>query len=401
MASDASSQEITINIKGPSELKLQITISTVKTVLELKQAIAARSDVPAERQRLIYSGRVLKDDDQLSTYKIQSSHTIHMVKGVARTGGPSTQTSTTPQQLPAMQAGQNPHDPLTLLNSHMGFGAMAGLNPFSDMGLNPNDPNMMQTMMNSPQFMQQITSLLANPEILDQLIAANPQLAAMGPQVRAAFQSPQFRELLANPERLQQIMQMANTFRQAGINPMSNPFGGSSLLDFPPPGSPSAPGTPTATTTNNTATANPTQPPGSPGATGTTTTATTPAQPQPFNLFAAAAGARANPIGLGSPGTGIRGQQSPTSPFAFDPALMQQLFGSGNGGMGGLGGLGGLGGSTAPADARPPEERFEVQLRQLQEMGFTNAAQNIRALQATGGNVHSAIEYILSGGGLL
>jgi len=41
---------------GPSELKLQITITTDKTVLELKQAIAEKSDVEAERQRLIYSG---------------------------------------------------------------------------------------------------------------------------------------------------------------------------------------------------------------------------------------------------------------------------------------------------------------------------------------------------------
>jgi len=41
-----------------------------------------------------------------------------------------------------MQTGQNPHDPLTQLNSHLGYGAMAGLNPFADMGLNQNDPNM-------------------------------------------------------------------------------------------------------------------------------------------------------------------------------------------------------------------------------------------------------------------
>lgn len=43
-----------------------------------------------------------------------------------------------------MQTGQNPHDPLTQLNSHAGFGAMAGLNPFADMGLNQNDPNMVR-----------------------------------------------------------------------------------------------------------------------------------------------------------------------------------------------------------------------------------------------------------------
>jgi hypothetical protein len=108
-------------------------------VLDLKRAIAAQSDVEAERQRLIYSGRVLKDDDALSVYKIQSSHTIHMVKGAVRSGGES---SGAAQPLPTMQAGQNPLDPLTQLNSHRGYGAMAGLNPFADMGVNQNDPNM-------------------------------------------------------------------------------------------------------------------------------------------------------------------------------------------------------------------------------------------------------------------
>lgn len=91
------------------------------------------------------------------------------------------------------------------------------------------------------------------------------------------------------------------------------------------------------------------------------------------------------------------------SPFGMvDPALVQSL----------LGGLGGTGTAStplspsapfaapAPADTRPPEERFQVQLQQLQDMGFTNAAQNVRALLATAGNVHAAIEYILGGGGL-
>lgn len=91
---------------------------------------------------------------------------------------------------------------------------------------------------------------------------------------------------------------------------------------------------------------------------------------------------------------------APPNPM-FNPALMQQLLGGG-GGFGGAPGAAGWGGGApaAPADTRPPEERFQVQLQQLQEMGFTNAQQNIRALLATGGNVHSAIEYILGGGGM-
>ena len=72
----STTNEITINVKGeiirmfrskfnsclqgPSELKLQITIATDKSVNELKQAIASQSEVPADKQRLIYSGRVLK-----------------------------------------------------------------------------------------------------------------------------------------------------------------------------------------------------------------------------------------------------------------------------------------------------------------------------------------------------
>jgi ubiquilin len=357
--------QIQINVKGPSELKLQITISTDKTVLDLKQAIAEKSDVEADRQRLIYSGRVLKDEDLLSVYKIQSTHTIHMVKGTARSAESTSQAA---QPLPTMQTGQNPLDPLTQLNSHQGYGAMASLNPFADMGLNQNDPNMLQTMMNSPQFLQQMTSLMSNPAILDQIIASNPQLAAMGPQVREVFQSERFRELMSNPEQLQSMFQLSSML-QGG----NSPFGGAGMFGgmgggagaFPAPGVPNS----AATGTRNTTQATDTNP--------------------------------------SSAGTGTRGPGGPGGLPDVDPAFLQSLLGGGLGGAGGFGGLGGgfggLGSPTtpaAPADSRPPEERFEQQLQQLQEMGFVNAQQNIRALMATGGNVHSAIEYILGGGGL-
>jgi hypothetical protein len=46
----------------------------------------------------------------------------------------------------------------------------------------------------------------------------------------------------------------------------------------------------------------------------------------------------------------------------MDPALMQQmLFGGGQGG--GLGSLGSMGSPPPPADTRPAEERFQVQLQ--------------------------------------
>lgn len=217
------------------------------------------------------------------------------------------------------------------------------------------------------------------------------------------------------------MMQMASTLRQAGF-PLSNPYGGSMAmppLPFQAPGVPS----PNSPQTQQ----NPSMPSTTAGSTASPTVAgTTP------NV-----NATANQAGAGTrlPGAGASG-----SPFGMiDPALMQQLmamgpfgggglgsggFGAGGLGAGGLGagglsagGLGAFGGSpTPPADTRAPEERFQAQLQvsptltscaeadqqpqQLRDMGFTNASQNIRALLATGGNVQSAIEYILDGGGL-
>ncbi|KIK78908.1 hypothetical protein PAXRUDRAFT_771440 [Paxillus rubicundulus Ve08.2h10] len=370
-----SDSQIQINVKGPSELKLQITISTDKTVLELKQAIAEKSDVEADRQRLIYSGKVLKDEDLLSVYKIQSSHTIHMVKGVSRSAASaSTQQAATPQSLPTMQAGQNPHDPLTQINGHMGFGAMAGFNPFADMGVNQNDPNMMQNLMNSPDFLQQMSSVMSNPAVLDHVIASNPQLSAIAPQVREVFQSEQFRQMMqstnrSNPEALSSMLQMSSALQGMGGGPFSNnPFGGGAARTgaFPAPGLPS---TGVATSTTST----------------TSTEGQQQSQQPPPNPFAGFF----PPPQTGTTGTGAL-------PNPFDPAMIRQMQAA----FGGFGGGFGAPPAAAPAVTTSPEERFQVQLQQLQDMGFTNAAQNVRALLATAGNVHSAIEYILSGGGL-
>ena len=43
----------------------------------------------------------------------------------------------------------------------------------------------------------------------------------------------------------------------------------------------------------------------------------------------------------------------------------------------------------------PPEERYATQLQQLQEMGFYDRAENIRAMLATNVNVNAAVERLL------
>lgn len=69
-----------VTIKGPSDLKFAVSVPPSATVLELKGIIAAAdSTVAVEHQRLIYSGRVLKDEDPVSKYSLKSGNTVHLV----------------------------------------------------------------------------------------------------------------------------------------------------------------------------------------------------------------------------------------------------------------------------------------------------------------------------------
>ncbi|KAJ6311136.1 hypothetical protein OIU76_015792 [Salix suchowensis] len=60
--------------------------------------------------------------------------------------------------------------------------------------------------------------------------------------------------------------------------------------------------------------------------------------------------------------------------------------------------FGGLGAGSLSVPNQPdvpPEELYATQLAQLQEMGFFDTQENIRALRATAGNVHAAVERLL------
>ncbi|CAN6191547.1 unnamed protein product [Urochloa humidicola] len=59
-------------------------------------------------------------------------------------------------------------------------------------------------------------------------------------------------------------------------------------------------------------------------------------------------------------------------------------------------GLGAGGGLGVPNISNvPPEELYATQLSQLQEMGFFDTQENLRALIATSGNVHAAVVLFL------
>ncbi len=56
-------------------------------------------------------------------------------------------------------------------------------------------------------------------------------------------------------------------------------------------------------------------------------------------------------------------------------------------------------GNPAPVRQQPPEERYASQLVRLEEMGFTDRQQNIRALTAAHGDVDAAVNLIVAESG--
>lgn len=346
---------ITINIKSSGDKKYEVEVDTESTIEDLKTIISAQADVPPERQRLIYSGKVLKDQDSVEFYKIQTGHTVHLVKSAAKatssgssavansstsstgaTAG-STETGNSGGVPSNIAAGQGAFNPLADLTGarYAGYSQLPSASMFGPdggMGQFP-DPELLSAMALNPMFQEQMNSLLLNPQMVDFMINQNPQLRAMGPQVRAMLQSPMFREMISNPESLRAMMSL-----QGGAG-----AAGGAESSFPAPGS------------------NPTV-----GADE---------EPSAGSGDAAAAGsgaaAAANPL------ASLFGNGAPP----FDPSA---FFG------------GAAPAASSPPDNRPPEERYESQLRQLNDMGFFDFDQNVAALRRSGGSVQGAIEHLLA-----
>ncbi|KAL8785192.1 MAG: hypothetical protein Q9213_003539 [Squamulea squamosa] len=450
----ADEAPITFNIKSSSDAKYVLTLPLSTTVLDLKSKLSTSeyADTPPDRQRLIYSGRVLKDADTLASYKIKEGNTVHLVKSAAsnQRQNPANQSSstnsaasgTTPssQGVPTNLAAGTGNNPLAGLTGarYAGLAQLPGAGMFGpDGGMGaPPGPEQMADMLSNPQYASQLNEVLSNPDLVNSMIEGNPMLRGMGDSARQALNNPQFRRMMTDPEMLRQMAQMQRQF--PGMFGGMGGMGGGQNQAFPAPGVTDQ--TPEQPSGERTATPNqpdtvPQQPPMNPFGMGM------------FGNPAGAGGAAGNPFAALFPnaqqpqaGQTPENQQNPSSTaqqpqgnpiqemvaqMASNPALMQNMMGMLGGGnpsaaaggqgqqqqnsnafnpFGALFGPGGMGGGVnpweapppAPADNRPPEERYEQQLRQLNDMGFYEFERNVEALRRTGGSVQGAVEYLLT-----
>lgn len=207
------SEMINISIKCTNSETAIVTVEKNTTISDLKLKIAEKISIPASIQRLVYKGKVLKDELTADFYDIQDGHVVHLVKTVQNaaaisTGSPVAAPSSTssPQ---ATQSSQSMSDPFG-----MGMGGLGGM---GGMGMDMNsmqqqmlrNPDMMQSMLNSPMMDQ----ILSNPELMSSMMMSNPQIQALmqaNPQMRHALSDPQIIrqqvEMMRNPRMMQEAM---------------------------------------------------------------------------------------------------------------------------------------------------------------------------------------------------
>ncbi|KAJ5082993.1 Ubiquitin-like protein DskB [Penicillium argentinense] len=473
MADDAGAAEeapITFIVKTSTDKKYTMTLPLSTLVSDLKQKLETaepdksdKSDdaksIPADRQRLIYSGRILKDHETLGSYKIKDGHTIHMVGNASSNqnrGNTTAQSSSaaasagaTPNPVaagvPTNMAAGTGNNPLAGLTGarYAGFAQLPGAGLFGpDGGMGPPpDTESMLNMLENPQFQSTINEALQNPAMIDMMIQQNPMLRDMGPGVRQMFQSPEFRRMLTDPNSIRQMMQMQRMMGMGGGG--LGGLGGGGDSAFPAPGV-------TNTTAEDNQNAQQQNPPPNPFGQMPPNPAGNPFAalfgPNPFANPAAQPSANAggsennqnqdaqstdrgataegqnpeaaqnpfaslfNPALFGNAGQGGMNPLNPQqNPFLRDPALMTQMMQAmgGQGAEGATtganplaslfgGGFGGGFGAPQPPDNRPPEERYADQLRQLNDMGFYEFERNVEALRRAGGSVQGAVEYLLS-----
>lgn len=322
----------------------------------------------------------------------------------------------------------------------------------------PPDPDSMASMLSNPQFASTLNEALSNPQFLDMLINQNPMLRDMGPLARQMMQSDEFRRLMTDPNALRQMTQMSRAlgvgpFGSGG--PGNAAFPAPGVTDTTPGSTSAAAGGGTAQTNTTggpgadnaggaagshpfmynsllNALAN-----GAPGGGSGSSAAAAAASQNPFAaLFnppsrpgtTAAGNTNQNETNTPPPGqpslpTSLPALFGPNHPFLQSPNSINQLLNAltnphtnpneppstnpaeNNNPLAFLfpGGLGDVGGTAAaapppppPADNRPPEERYEQQLRQLNEMGFYEFERNVEALRRSGGSVNGAVEYLLT-----
>ncbi|OII72062.1 uncharacterized protein cubi_01395 [Cryptosporidium ubiquitum] len=268
-----STDEISIIFKVSGGTQFNISVPRNLTIKDLKDRISEPSNIPSSQQRLIYKGRILKDNDSLDDMRVESGHTMHLVKSGVQAESQKSQgtldqavnynsssannnainnnanqnfdLTSNSQNSTNNGVNHNPNDPISammnMLNgSDLGFQTQnlrnISQNSYNGFGGVPNNANFgnipdLNSLMNSPIFQQSINELANNPQLVRSILQSNPmfaQLSANNPMLDQMLNNPEMMRMMLNPQMIQSVLNSNNTNNNTTN---SNPF--SSLNGVP------------------------------------------------------------------------------------------------------------------------------------------------------------------------
>nr|XP_043632195.1 ubiquitin domain-containing protein DSK2b-like isoform X2 [Erigeron canadensis] len=210
---------VTVNIRCSNGNKFTVQVTLDSSVENFKSVLAQNCDIPAPQQRLIYKGRILKDDQTLTSYGLEADHTVHLVRGFVpatatpAAGAPIGANTTTPPVAGQVDGGT------TVGGTGLGASPFSGLGLGGLGGLGGNggvfgaglpelqqmqqqltqNPNMMRDIMDMPL----VQNLLNNPDVMRNMMMNNPQMRDV------IERNPELGHMLNDPAILRQTMEAA------------------------------------------------------------------------------------------------------------------------------------------------------------------------------------------------
>ncbi|CAF1563373.1 unnamed protein product [Adineta ricciae] len=207
----STTSELKLTIKTPKDKK-DVSIDGSATVKQLKDVVASEFSTSIDQICLIYSGKILKDDEDLKKHDIKDGVTVHLVIRAPKNGTntPASSTATaTPAGNAQASATQPNAAPLNL--GGFPFGAAPGMGNLNFANTNFLDmqQQLQQQIMSNPAQLRQlmespmVQSITSNPDLLRSLLLSNPQMRDL------MERNPEISHLMNNPDLLRQTMEYA------------------------------------------------------------------------------------------------------------------------------------------------------------------------------------------------
>ncbi|XP_022920043.2 ubiquilin-1-like [Onthophagus taurus] len=397
---DHTSVNETILITVKSQMKKEsFNISTESTILELKELVSPKFEANVPDIRLIYAGRILRDEDTLGNLNIKNGFTIILV---VKSTAPQHRLPNIGLRSPPLNEVNN-QQPLGTRNSlHELFtGAMLQYyldNPELIRTMLTNNPEMQTIiqqnpeighLINNPTFLRQAVQFMANPNIAEEVRRSNDRAMS------------NLESLPGGYNLLQQLYQNVEEPMMNSVNEQfhGNPFAALSTTQTPNLQQGAENRQPLPNPWSNTA----------PNITETPNYGTPDGNVN--NLQSILQSFMAGSQEVPNTGGNVQGQeilqallqehQGLSALSNLISAALMESEGTGGENQMPQFNIENLTETIAHltqqigSERVPPEERYSNQLNQLNEMGFPNREDNLQALIATFGDINAAIERLI------